>query len=42
MDASGFSSIITLGGNGMKLRRGYSASYTSKPTQVSIFSLINT
>ncbi|ONI33711.1 hypothetical protein PRUPE_1G442600 [Prunus persica] len=33
MDASGFSSIITLGGNGMKLRRGYSASYTSKPTQ---------
>ncbi|KAM1013283.1 hypothetical protein EV1_042886 [Malus domestica] len=31
--ASGFSSVISLGGNGMKLRRGYSASHSSKSTQ---------
>ncbi|XP_050123981.1 phospholipase SGR2-like isoform X1 [Malus sylvestris] len=33
IDASGFSSVITLGGNGMKLRRGYSTSHSPKPTQ---------
>ncbi|XP_015578711.2 phospholipase SGR2 isoform X1 [Ricinus communis] len=33
VDASGFSSIITLSGNGIKLRRGYSASQSTKPTQ---------
>ncbi|TQD80492.1 hypothetical protein C1H46_033955 [Malus baccata] len=32
--ASGFSSVISLGGNGMKLRRGYSASHSSKFTQL--------
>ncbi|XP_068313537.1 phospholipase SGR2-like isoform X4 [Pyrus communis] len=33
IDASGFSSVISLGGNGMKLRRGYSASHSPKPTK---------
>ncbi|KNA06172.1 hypothetical protein SOVF_183510 isoform B [Spinacia oleracea] len=33
VDASGFSSIINLGGNGVKLRRGYAASLSPKPTQ---------
>ncbi|XP_065870375.1 phospholipase SGR2-like isoform X2 [Euphorbia lathyris] len=33
VDASGFSSIISFGGNGVKLRRGYSASQANKPTQ---------
>ncbi|XP_052188278.1 phospholipase SGR2 isoform X2 [Diospyros lotus] len=33
VDASGFSSVITLGGNGIMLRRGYAASQSSKPTQ---------
>ncbi|RQP03542.1 hypothetical protein POPTR_019G072300v4 [Populus trichocarpa] len=33
IDASGFSSIITLSWNGIKLRRGYSASLSEKPTQ---------
>ncbi|CAK7328847.1 unnamed protein product [Dovyalis caffra] len=32
-DASGFSSIISLSGNGIKLRRGYSACCSAKPTQ---------
>ncbi|GKV09233.1 hypothetical protein SLEP1_g20768 [Rubroshorea leprosula] len=33
VDASGFSSVISFGGNGIKLRRGYSASHSPKPTQ---------
>ncbi|XP_048331493.1 phospholipase SGR2 isoform X3 [Ziziphus jujuba] len=33
IDASGFSSVIPLGGNGIKLRRGYSTSHSSKPSQ---------
>ncbi|KAJ9167294.1 hypothetical protein P3X46_021958 [Hevea brasiliensis] len=33
VDASSFSSIISLSGNGIKLRRGYSASHSAKPTQ---------
>ncbi|KAJ4713806.1 phospholipase SGR2 [Melia azedarach] len=33
VDASGFSSVITFGGNGIKLRRGYSKSLSSKPSQ---------
>ncbi|XP_022152435.1 phospholipase SGR2 isoform X2 [Momordica charantia] len=33
VDASGFSSVIALGGNGIKLRRGYSPSNSPKPTQ---------
>ncbi|XP_023549998.1 phospholipase SGR2-like isoform X3 [Cucurbita pepo subsp. pepo] len=33
VDASGFSSVISLGGNGIKLRRGYSLSNAPKPTQ---------
>ncbi|CAK9326054.1 unnamed protein product [Citrullus colocynthis] len=33
VDASGFSSVISLGGNGIKLRRGYSPSNSPKPTQ---------
>ncbi|KAJ6855386.1 phospholipase SGR [Populus alba x Populus x berolinensis] len=33
IDASGFSSIITFSWNGIKLRRGYSASLSEKPTQ---------
>lgn len=36
VDASGFSSVISLGGNGIKLRRGYSPSNSPKPTQVCI------
>ncbi|KAL6212510.1 hypothetical protein ACLB2K_017730 [Fragaria x ananassa] len=32
-DASGFTNIIAFSGNGLKLRRGYSASHSSKPTQ---------
>ncbi|KAF4354904.1 hypothetical protein F8388_013853 [Cannabis sativa] len=32
-DVSGFSSMIPLGGNGVKLRRGYSKSDSLKPTQ---------
>lgn len=34
VDASGFSSIVSFTGNGIKLRRGYSASNSPKPTQV--------
>ena len=37
VDASGFSSVINFGGNGVKLRRGYAASASPKPTQVSDF-----
>ncbi|PON57071.1 hypothetical protein PanWU01x14_176610 [Parasponia andersonii] len=33
VDPSGFSSMIPLGGNGVKLRRGYSKSDSPKPTQ---------
>ncbi|KAI3524537.1 hypothetical protein L1887_03195 [Cichorium endivia] len=33
VDASGFSSIVKLGGIGIKLRRGYASSRTPKPTQ---------
>lgn len=33
VDTSGFSSVISLGGNGIKLRRGYSPSNSPKPTQ---------
>ncbi|KDP45614.1 hypothetical protein JCGZ_17221 [Jatropha curcas] len=33
VDASGFSGIVTLSGNGVKLRRGYAASHSAKPTQ---------
>ncbi|XP_038884947.1 phospholipase SGR2 isoform X3 [Benincasa hispida] len=33
VDASAFSSVISLGGNGIKLRRGYSPSNSPKPTQ---------
>ncbi|XP_050220488.1 phospholipase SGR2 isoform X2 [Mercurialis annua] len=33
VDASGFSSFIPLSGNGIKLRRGYSAFQSAKPTQ---------
>lgn len=33
VDASGFSTIINFGGNGVKLRRGYAASPSPKPTQ---------
>uniref|UniRef100_A0A5B7B4E9 Putative phospholipase SGR2 isoform X2 n=1 Tax=Davidia involucrata TaxID=16924 RepID=A0A5B7B4E9_DAVIN len=33
VDASGFSSVISLGGNGIKLRRGYAPSQSPKPTQ---------
>ncbi|GAB2219642.1 hypothetical protein Droror1_Dr00007279 [Drosera rotundifolia] len=32
-DATGFASVINFGGNGIKLRRGYAASQSSKPTQ---------
>lgn len=34
-DASGFSSAFNFGGNGVRLRRGYASSQSSKPTQVS-------
>lgn len=33
-DASGLSSVISLGGNGIKLRRGYAPPQSPKPTQV--------
>ncbi|KAJ6433711.1 hypothetical protein OIU84_017416 [Salix udensis] len=33
IDASGFSNIVSMSGNGIKLRRGYSASHSAKPTQ---------
>ncbi|KAL6976552.1 Phospholipase sgr2 [Sarracenia purpurea var. burkii] len=33
VDASGFSNVISLGGNDTRLRRGYAASQSSKPTQ---------
>ncbi|KAH9625877.1 hypothetical protein KSS87_016508 [Heliosperma pusillum] len=33
VDASGFSGIVNLGGKGIKLRRGYAASPSPKPTQ---------
>lgn len=33
VEASGFSSVISLGGNGIKLRRGYAPSQSPKPTQ---------
>ena len=36
-DASGFSSALSFGGNGVRLRRGYASSQSSKPTQVSSF-----
>lgn len=39
VDNSGFSSVINLGGNGIKLRRGYAASRSPKPTQVFNFIL---
>ncbi|XP_017252541.1 phospholipase SGR2 isoform X2 [Daucus carota subsp. sativus] len=32
-DASGFSSAFNFGGNGVRLRRGYASSQSSKPTQ---------
>ncbi|CAK9154019.1 unnamed protein product [Ilex paraguariensis] len=37
VDASGFSSVINFGGNGIKLRRGYAPCQSSKPTQVVLF-----
>ncbi|KAG5233111.1 phospholipase SGR [Salix suchowensis] len=33
IDASGFSNIVSMSGNGIMLRRGYSASHSAKPTQ---------
>ncbi|PIN14650.1 hypothetical protein CDL12_12716 [Handroanthus impetiginosus] len=33
VDASGFSTIVNLGSNGIKLRRGYGPSQSQKPTQ---------
>ncbi|XP_062153849.1 phospholipase SGR2 isoform X4 [Alnus glutinosa] len=33
VDASGFSGVISLSSNGIKLRRGYSPSHSPKPTQ---------
>ncbi|KAK3021855.1 hypothetical protein RJ639_047863 [Escallonia herrerae] len=33
VDTSGFSSVISFGGNGIKLRRGYAPSQSPKPTQ---------
>lgn len=33
VDASGFSSVVNFGGNGIKLRRGYAPSASPKPTQ---------
>ncbi|KAK6121653.1 hypothetical protein DH2020_044606 [Rehmannia glutinosa] len=33
VDASGFSSVISVGRNGIKLRRGYAPSQSKKPTQ---------
>ncbi|XAR57497.1 hypothetical protein NMG60_11025660 [Bertholletia excelsa] len=33
VDASGFSSVINLGGNSIMIRRGYAASQSPKPTQ---------
>ncbi|KAH1065019.1 hypothetical protein J1N35_030006 [Gossypium stocksii] len=33
VDASGFSSVISFSGSAIKLRRGYSASHSPKPTQ---------
>ncbi|PKI55011.1 hypothetical protein CRG98_024611 [Punica granatum] len=33
VDSSGFSSVVGLSGNGIKLRRGYSPSQSPKPTQ---------
>ncbi|XP_057994716.1 phospholipase SGR2 isoform X2 [Hevea brasiliensis] len=33
VDASGFKSVISLSGSGIKLRRGFSASHSAKPTQ---------
>jgi hypothetical protein len=39
VDASGFSNFVSLAGNGIKLRRGYSPSNSPKPTQVSNFFL---
>ncbi|CAN0887995.1 Phospholipase SGR2 [Linum grandiflorum] len=33
VDASGVASIVNFSGNGIKLRRGYSASHSPKPTQ---------
>lgn len=41
VDASGFSSVISLSGNGIKLRRGYSPSLSPKPTQVCTFSIFS-
>lgn len=34
VDSSGFSNVIGLRGNGVKLRRGFSTSGSPKPTQV--------
>ncbi|KAI9200153.1 hypothetical protein LWI28_003443 [Acer negundo] len=33
VDASGFSSVISFSGNGIKLRRGYATSHSPKPSQ---------
>lgn len=38
-DASGFSSAMGFGGNGVKLRRGYAPPQSSKPTQALIYTL---
>ncbi|XP_022718415.1 phospholipase SGR2 isoform X4 [Durio zibethinus] len=40
VDASGFSSVFNFTGNGIKLRRGYSASHSPKPTQVPVRHLV--
>lgn len=36
VDASGISSVVSLGNNGIKLRRGYAPSQSKKPTQVTL------
>ncbi|KAK2658501.1 hypothetical protein Ddye_005034 [Dipteronia dyeriana] len=33
VDASGFSSVVSFSGNGIKLRRGYATSHSAKPSQ---------
>lgn len=38
-DSSGFSNVINLAGNGIKLRRGYAPSLSPKPTQVHLLLL---
>jgi len=37
VDSSGFPGAIGFSGNGIKLRRGFSASQSPKPTQVDFF-----